>query len=100
MLFDCVTNIIHQRIPIIAMEKGVLAKKKKRVGNISKQQDKNPKEERAFNSTWWWYFQNYAECPCVIMSITPGKNLLVIPSDMCDRMIKHSERRNAEHLEL
>ena len=94
-IFDCITNIIHQRIPITAKQKGVLAKKK-RVENISRQQNKNPKEERAFNSTRWWYFEKYSgngvERPCVLMSITPRKNLLVIPSDMYDRMTNHTAK--------
>ena len=45
---DCITNIIHQRIPITAQQKQVLAKKKKCVENISKQQNKNFKEEENF----------------------------------------------------
>ena len=48
---DCITNIIHQRIPIAAKQKGVLAKQKKHVESISKQQNKNFKEEKTFNST-------------------------------------------------
>ena len=51
---------------------------------LRKQQNKTPKEEEAFNSTQWWYFENYCgsgvECPGVIMVITPGKKFLVIPS--------------------
>ena len=74
---DCITNIIHQRIPIAAKQKGVLAKQKKHVESISKQQNKNFNEEKTFNSTRWWYFENYSghgvERPYTIMSITPGK---------------------------
>ena len=44
------------------------------------------KEEEAFNSTRWWHFENYSgrsvERPGVIISITPRKKILVIPSDI------------------
>ena len=47
---------------------------------------KKNKEEEAFNSTQWWHFENYsghpAERPDVIISITPRKKILVIPSDI------------------
>ena len=41
-IYDCIFNIIHQKIPITAKPERGLAKKKKRVESIIKQQNKNP----------------------------------------------------------
>ena len=79
---DCITNIIHQKIPITAKHKKGLATKKKRIENIIKQQNQNPQETAILS----------VERSCVIISIAPRKMFLVILSDMYNMMTKHSAK--------
>ena len=92
---NCITNIIHQKILITVKQKRALAKKKSVLRALSNSRAKTPRKENLLIQNWW-DIKNYSgrdiECPCVIMSVTHGKKLLVIPSDMCDMIKKHSAK--------
>ena len=93
MLFVIALPILFPRESPLQLSRRESLQRKNRVENISKQQNKNFKEEETFNSTQWWYFENYPghglERLYIIMSITPGKKFLVIPSDIYDRLTKN-----------
>ena len=96
MLFVIASPISFTRQSLLQLSRRKSLQRKKHVENISEQQNKNPKEEEAFNSTRWWYFESYSgngvKRPCITMSITPGKKFLVISSDMYDGIKKHSAK--------
>ena len=43
---DCITNIIHQRIPITAKQKGVLAKKKSMLKTLANSRTKTSRKKK------------------------------------------------------
>ena len=90
---DCITNIIHQRIPITAQQKGVLAKKKNVLRTLANSRTKTSKKRKPSIQHGGDILKTIlgsVERPYIIMSITPGKKFLVIPSDMYDRLTKHT----------
>ena len=45
-IYDCITNIIHQRIPITAKQKGVLAKKKNVLRTLANSRTKTSRKKK------------------------------------------------------
>ena len=95
-IYDCIFNIIQQKIPITAKQERSLAKKKNALRALSNSRTKTPRKNKLFNSTRWRDIKNYSghgvEHYCVIMSIASGKKFLVIPSDAYDIYQKAIQR--------
>ena len=95
MLFVIALPISFTRESLLQLSKSKFLQRKKNVlRTLVNSRTKTSRKKKTFNSTRWWYFQNYSghsvERLYIIVSITPGKKFLAFPSVIYDRMIKHS----------
>lgn len=88
---DCIINIVHDRIPISRQQKGVLAKKKKKLKEASnKQIRKTPRKKKLLVQHGGNHSRHRLKHlnSVIIMSLTHWKKKFVVPSDTYEMIME------------